>query len=91
MDRARYIGTITSKGQTTVPKAVREALGLEAGTQVEWVLDDGKATVTPRKALRAADLVGILGPSPVGPVTIEQMHEAVVEAAVERSARAMKR
>lgn len=84
-----YIGKITSKGQTTVPKEVRDYLGLSEGTQVEWIMEDGKATVRPR-TLRAADLAGILGPSPVGPVTIEEMNEAIAEAAVERFERAVK-
>ena len=53
------------------------------------IMEDGKATVRPR-TLRAADLAGILGPSPVGPVTIEEMNEAIAEAAVERFKRAVK-
>lgn len=81
--KARYVGKMTSKGQTTVPKEVRDFLGLEEGTQVEWVLDDGKATVKPRK-LRAVDLAGFLGPSPVGPLTVEQMNEGIAEAVAER-------
>ena len=89
--KARYVGKMTSKGQTTVPKEVRDFLGLEEGTQVEWVLgDDGKATVRPRK-LRAVDLAGFLGPSPVGPVSVEEMNEAIGQAIVERFERAVKR
>jgi AbrB family looped-hinge helix DNA binding protein len=75
--RERYLGKVTSKGQTTVPKEVRDFLGLEKGTQVEWTLDDkGTATVKPRK-LRAIDLLGILGPPPNGRhLTIEEMNQA---------------
>lgn len=90
LGKSRYVGKMTSKGQTTVPKEVRDFLGLEEGTQVEWVLDEGKATVRPRK-LRAVDLAGILGPSPVGPVTIEEMNEAIGDAIVERYERAVRR
>jgi AbrB family looped-hinge helix DNA binding protein len=82
---------MTSKGQTTVPKEVRDILGLAEGTQVEWVLDgEGKAIVKPRK-LRAVDLAGFLGPSPVGHVTVEEMNEAIGQAVVERFERATKR
>jgi antitoxin PrlF len=89
--KERYVGRMTSKGQTTVPKEVRDFLGLEEGTQMEWVLDDeGRATVKPRKG-RAVDLAGFLGPSPVGPVTIEEMNEAIGQAVVERFERAVKR
>lgn len=82
--RERYLGKVTSKGQTTVPKEVREFLGLEEGTQVEWTLDDkGTVTIKPRK-LRAVDLAGMLGPSPVGPLTIEEMNEGIAQAVRER-------
>lgn len=34
------IATITAKGQVTVPKAIREALGLRQGDQLRWDLED---------------------------------------------------
>lgn len=37
--------TITSKGQVTIPKGIRERLELEPGERVEFVLDDGELTV----------------------------------------------
>lgn len=78
MGKARFVGKVTSKGQTTVPKEVRDFLGLEEGTQMEWVLDDdGKATVKARK-LRAVDLAGFLGRPPSGAgMTVEEMDEAI--------------
>jgi len=89
--KERYLGKVTSKGQTTVPKEVRDFLGLEEGSQVEWTLDkDGKATVRPRRKLRAADLAGMLGPSPVGPVSVEDMNDAIGDAIVERYERSLK-
>ena len=90
--RTRYTGKVTSKGQTTVPKEVRDFLGLEEGTQMEWILDDGKVTVKPRK-LRAVDLAGILGPPPSGDthVTVEEMNEAIGDAIVERFERSKRR
>jgi antitoxin PrlF len=82
--RERYLGKVTSKGQTTVPKEVRDFLGLEEGTQVEWTVEDGKAIVRPR-TLRAVDLAGFLGKPPSGVhLTIEQMNDAIGEAAAER-------
>lgn len=85
-----YVGKMTSKGQTTVPKEVRDQLGLSEGTQVEWIMEDGKVTVRPR-TLRAADLAGILGPPPNGKsLTIEEINDAIADAAVERFKRAVK-
>lgn len=83
ISRARYVGRMTTKGQTTVPKEVREVLGLGEGTQVEWLVEDGKVSVKPRK-LRAADLAGILGRPPAGAgMTVEEMDEALGRALAE--------
>lgn len=82
--RERYLGKVTSKGQTTVPKEVRDFLGLEEGTQVEWTLDDRGTVTVKSRSLRAVDLAGFLGPSPVGPVSIEDMNEGIARAVGER-------
>lgn len=38
--------TVTSKGQVTIPKAVRARLGIEAGSAVEFVVaSDGTVTL----------------------------------------------
>lgn len=37
--------TITSKGQVTIPKDIRERLELEPGERVEFVLEEGELTV----------------------------------------------
>ena len=77
------IGSITSKGQTTVPKEVRDKLGLAQGARIEWIVEGDKAIVRPRK-LRAVDLAGILGPPPSGKsLSIEEMDEAIMEAVAE--------
>lgn len=73
------IGSITSKGQTTVPKEVREKLGLEQGARIEWIVEKGQAIVRPRK-LRAVDLAGILHRPGMKALSLEEMDEAVMEA-----------
>ena len=40
--------TVTSKGQITLPKAVRDALGLRPGTEVEFDVSDGRAVLRRR-------------------------------------------
>ncbi|AUX10754.1 AbrB family transcriptional regulator [Halalkaliarchaeum desulfuricum] len=41
---------MTSKGQVTIPKRIRDELGLSAGTKVEFVLDeDGTIRVRPKE------------------------------------------
>jgi antitoxin PrlF len=67
--------TITSKGQVTLPKAVRTKLGLEAGHRVEFVETDAGFLVKPAtRDIRA--LKGSL-PKPRRPVTIESMNRGL--------------
>ena len=40
------VSTMTSKGQTTVPKEVREALDLEPGSKLRWEIRGGTVAVT---------------------------------------------
>ncbi|MBA3027938.1 MAG: AbrB/MazE/SpoVT family DNA-binding domain-containing protein [Desulfobacteraceae bacterium] len=43
--------SITSKFQTTIPKAIRKHLGLSINDALEWKLENGKITVCPAKDL----------------------------------------
>lgn len=68
--------TVTSKGQTTIPKEIRDYLHLKPGDRVEFVMDeDGRVVVLPA-TLDAAELAGILK-APPKPVTIEAMNQAI--------------
>jgi AbrB family looped-hinge helix DNA binding protein len=42
---------MTSKGQTTVPKEIREALDLEPGTRLRWEMRGGKVAITTERPL----------------------------------------
>jgi AbrB family looped-hinge helix DNA binding protein len=53
-------GKISSKGQVTVPKEVRDALGLKAGDFVAFVAHDGEALLSPVKPPSLDDLRGAL-------------------------------
>ncbi|MCP9917474.1 AbrB/MazE/SpoVT family DNA-binding domain-containing protein [Cyanobium sp. ATX 6F1] len=52
------MATLTAKGQVTVPKAVREALGLRQGDQLSWMLEDGSVRV---RAIAPLDLAYLRG------------------------------
>ena len=45
-----YAGAVTSKGQVTVPKEIRERLGLKTGDRLEFVLETSRTVV--RRARR---------------------------------------
>ena len=68
--------TVTSKGQTTIPKDVRERLNLQPGDRLEFVIDeDGRVLVLPA-SIDASALAGILKP-PARPVSVEDMNRAI--------------
>ena len=69
---------ITTKGQTTLPKAVREALGVQPGDRVRYIVLDGEVCI---RAVRPVQrLFGVLacdGP----PVTLDDMQRAIAAGA----------
>ena len=81
---------ITVKGQATIPKAIREHLGLKPGDRVKFfVHPDGSVVLLPKLPISA--LRGILKSRRRRPVTIEEMHEAVVATAAARDRRSRRR
>ncbi len=40
---------ITTKGQVTIPQAIREQLGLHPHTEVEFAVERGRAVLRPKK------------------------------------------
>ena len=80
---------ITSKGQATIPKAIREHLGLKPGDRLKFfVHPDGSVVLLPKVPVSA--LRGIIKPRR-GPVTVEQMRDAAAAGATARFARANRR
>lgn len=79
--------TLTSKGQITLPQAVRNALGLEAGDKVDFVEDDagGFRVLALRKDVR--ELRGRFAGRALRPVSIADMAAAVETEAVARRQR----
>ena len=74
--------TITSKGQVTIPKAVREALGLEPGDRIAFRLIDNGAVVEP-ETVDLKELFGVLR-SRVKGVSVGDMEIAVATRAARR-------
>ena len=77
--------TITSKGQITIPKAVRDQLSLNVGDRIDFVLaQDGRFDLIPIKS-SVKSLKGCVTP-PKKLVTIEAMTKAIRLSAKRRKA-----
>ena len=74
---------VTSKGQITIPLAVREKLGLDTGDRVEFIdLGNGQFGFMPATE-DIGSLKGLVG-RPARPVTVEAMNQAVRKRATRR-------
>lgn len=71
--------TLTSKGQVTIPKKIRERLGLRVGTRLEFRVDaHGKLVVEPESGGRLGRVPGLLRHlAGERPVPVEEMDEAI--------------
>ena len=73
--------TITSKGQITIPKELRDTLHLRAGHRLDFELrEDGNVLVRPR-TLDFAKLRGIVKSKRRTPVSLEEMDAAIAKGA----------
>jgi AbrB family looped-hinge helix DNA binding protein len=79
--------TVTSKGQITIPKPVRDALGLETGDRVEFVeTDEGYRLCPVTRDVR--ELKGMFAGRRARPATAAEMDAAVKRTASRRLGRA---
>jgi AbrB family looped-hinge helix DNA binding protein len=85
-----YQGTITSKGQTTIPKEVRKKLKLKPGDRIYWILEDDQAVLRPKTG-SILDLAGMLHRPGQKPATIEEMNSAIADAAAESAVSRVRR
>lgn len=79
------LATMTSKGQLTVPVAVRRQLGLRAGDQVIFRMDEAAITLAPAGARLAAGYQSI--PALAEPQTWAAIGAIVREERAEAAAR----
>lgn len=70
------IATLTSKGQVTIPAAVRAALGVETGDRVEFIqVEHGRFELV--AATQSVTALKGLVRKPASPVTIAAMNQAI--------------
>ena len=79
------VATLTSKGQITVPQAVRMSLGLESGDKVDFVADatGGYSVVALRKDVSV--LRGRFAGRARVAVSVDDMNSAVSDEALART------
>ena len=67
---------VTSKGQITIPKSVRERLGVDAGDRVEFVESENGVFTVIAATRDVKELKGIV-PKPGKPVSVDDMNRAI--------------
>lgn len=68
---------ITSKGQTTIPKKIREHLHLQPGDKVDFIVDDNGEVILVPATLDVGELEGILHKPGIKAVSTKNMKKAI--------------
>jgi len=66
------LATVTSKGQVTIPKDIRDRLKIRSNDKVDFVIDGEKVLLVPVKTL--LDLRGAVQPQGDGGFAAERAH-----------------
>jgi len=75
--------TITSKGQITLPKALRTALHLSAGDKIEFVLDQNNELRLIPKQVSVSMLKGMLV-KPKKAISIDEMNSVIQSVGIDK-------
>ena len=71
------LATLTNKGQVTIPKSVRELLGIHSGDKLEFVvIENGKAYIKP-VTKKVDDVFGRLYNPDRKPVSVDEMDKKI--------------
>lgn len=73
--------TLTSKGQITIPKEIRQHFQLRTGQRVEFQIGDSGQLVLKPKTQDIRSLKGILRTNRKRPVSLRAMDKAIAEGA----------
>ena len=69
---------MTSKGQVTIPKDIRDSLHLNTGDKIEFILTQSKEVILRPVTKKVDDVFGLLASyKKVEPVSVEEMDEIV--------------
>ena len=76
-----YQSIVIAEGQTTLPKPFCEALEVEAGDTLRYIISVG--TVQGLRLRSVAELAGILARDGHAPVSLSEMDQAIVQGAID--------
>lgn len=71
------VSMITIKGQTTIPKKIRDHLKIQPGDKIDFVIDDNGKVVLEPATLDVKEIEGILHKPGMKIVSVEEMNKAV--------------
>ena len=75
------LAKVTSKGQVTIPLEIRQKLGLEAGSRIDFILTgEGRVVVEPVRS-SVKSLEGVFHDARREPVSLADMQDAIEEEA----------
>ena len=69
--------TLTTKGQVTIPKAVRDHLKLETGARLDFVIEDDGTVVVKPVTRHVRELAGLLYRTGRRRLTVREMDKAI--------------
>jgi AbrB family looped-hinge helix DNA binding protein len=73
--------TLSSKGQATIPKAVRDRLQIKPGDRFKFFFHPDGVIILPK--ISTTRLKGMI-PKPAQPVSLEEIDRAIAQGATER-------
>ena len=77
--------TLTSKGQITLPKAIRDLLRLDAGDRVDFIVKDDGTVVLRPATVDVRELKGLLHRKGIKPLSVEAMNAIIRRRAAGRA------
>jgi len=77
--------TLTSKGQLTLPKAIRDLLRLGVGDRVDFIVKEDRTVVLRPATVDVRELKGLLHKKGIKPLSVEQMNAIIRRRAAGRA------
>lgn len=75
------LSTLTSKGQTTIPRKIREYLHLHTGDKLSFVIEEGGQIVLRPATVDIKTLAGLLKRENQKPIPLSEMKKAIMKGA----------